>query len=112
MTRARGVAVALLLAAGTGAGLVAQAGGTSRMELDALAQKVDRVEALRKIKDVDRAFAQLAQFGEFKRMASLFAANGTLQWGNQVATGSAAIEHWLTADAGAMNGIAPGSLNF
>ena len=71
MTRAREVAVALLLAAGIGTGLMAQAGSGSRGELDALAQKVDRVEALRRIKDLDRTFAQLAQFGEFKRMASL-----------------------------------------
>ena len=112
MTRARGVAVALLLAVGIGTGLAAQASTASRSELDALAQKIDRVEALRKIKDLDRTFAQLAQFGEFKKMVSLFAANGTLQWGAQVATGSNAIQNWLTTDAGAMNGLAAGSLNF
>jgi len=50
--------------------------------------------------------------GEFKKMASLFVANGTLQWGTQIATGSNAILNWLTTDAGAMNGIAAGSLNF
>ena len=38
-------------------------------QLDTLAQKVDRVESLRRIKDLDRTFAQLAQFGEFKKMA-------------------------------------------
>src|SRR5687768_16402443 len=92
VTRARGVAVALLLAAGIGAELLAQAGAASRVELDALAQKVDRVESLRRIKDLDRTFAQLAQFGEFRRMASLFAANGTLQWGTDIATGSTAIQ--------------------
>ena len=67
---------------------------------------------MRGIKDLDRTFAQLAQFGEFKKMASLFAANGTLQWGTEVATGRRAIQNWLTTDAGAMNGIVPGSLNF
>src|SRR6187549_2029147 len=112
MTRARGVGVALLLAAGIGTGLAAQAATASRGELDTVAQKIDRVESLRKIKDLDRTFAQLAQFGEFKRMALLFAANGTLQWGAQVATGSNAIQDWLTTDAGAMDGIAAGSLNF
>ena len=45
-------------------------------------------------------------------MASLFAANGTLQWGAQTVSGRKAIQTWLTTDAGAMNGIAPGSMNF
>jgi len=54
MTRARGVAVALLLASGIGAGSVALSGADSMGELDALAQKVDRVESLREIKDLDR----------------------------------------------------------
>src|SRR5262245_61638497 len=112
MTRARVVAVALLLAAGFGAGLMAQTGAPPRADLDTLAQKVDRVESLRRIKDLDRTFAQLAQFGEFTKMASLFTANGTLQWGTQVATGTTAIHQWLTTDAGAMNGIKAGSLNF
>ena len=108
----RGAAVALLLAAGIGAAGAAPAGAATRAELDALSQKVDRVESLREIKDLDRQFAQLAQFGEFKKMAPLFAANGTLQWGSEVATGRKAIQNWLTTDAGAMNGIDPGSLNF
>jgi hypothetical protein len=112
MTRARRVAVALLLAAGIGTGLAAQSGTASRGELDTLAHKIDRVESLRRIKDLDRTFAQLAQFGEFRKMASLFASNGTLQWGTEVAMGSSAIQDWLTTDAGAMNGIAAGSLNF
>jgi hypothetical protein len=111
MRKSRGVAV-LLLAAGIGAGLAAPAGAASRAELDALSQKVSRVESLREIKDVQKQFAQLAQFGEFKKMAALFAANGKLQWGDEVATGRKAITNWLTSDAGAMDGIAPGSLNF
>jgi len=112
MTRTRGLGVALLLAAGIGTGLAAQGGAASKGELDTLAQKVDRVESLRRIKDLDRTFAQLAQFGDFKKMASIFAADGTLQWGTDIATGTNAIEAWLIADAGAMNGITAGSLNF
>ncbi len=52
-TRARGAAIALLLAAGIGTGLLAQAGTPSRADLDTLAQKVERVESLRRIKDGD-----------------------------------------------------------
>ena len=111
MTRARGVVAALLLTAGLGVAAATPAGAATRAELDALSQKVDRVEAVRDIKVVQRTYAQLAQFGEFKQMASLFAANGTLQWGDQTVTGRKAIQTWLTADAGAMNGIAPGSMN-
>src|SRR5262245_28381767 len=115
MICARGAMTALLLAAaiatGIGSRLGAQ-GSSASKELDTLAQKVDRVESLRRIKDLDRTFAQLAQFGEFKKMAPLFVANGTLQWGSQVATGTSDIQSWLTTDAGAMNGITAGSLNF
>ena len=111
MNRARGVAAALLLTAGIGVAAVTPAGAASRAELDALSQQVDRVEAVRDIKVAQRTYAQLAQFGEFKKMASLFAVNGTLQWGEQTVSGRKAIQNWLTTDAGAMNGITPGSMN-
>lgn len=103
---------ALLVAVAIGAGCGASAAAASRTELDALSQKVARLESLREIKDLDRTFAQLAQFGHFQRMAALFAADGTLQWGDEIATGRNAIQNWLITDAGAMNGIAAGSLNF
>src|SRR5579871_3721264 len=108
MSSARAAAMALIVTTAIGTGLAAQASSAARAELDTLAQKIERVESLRRIKDLDRTFAQLAQFGEFKKMASLFAATGTLQWDTQVATGSEAIQNWLTADAGAMNGVAAG----
>ena len=111
MTRARGAAAVLLLTGLIGAGVAAPAGAAPRAQLDALAQKVDRVESVREIKDLDRSFAQYAQFGQHKKMAQLFAANGTLQWGDEVVTGRKAIERWLAEEAGAMNGVGPGSLN-
>src|SRR5262249_10833349 len=111
MRGARGAASALLLSAGIGMVVAMPASAASRADLDALSQKVDRVESVRDVKVVQRTFAQLAQFGEFKQMASLFAANGTLQWGDQTVTGRKAIQSWLTTDAGAMDGIKPGSMN-
>ncbi|KAF2256523.1 hypothetical protein BU26DRAFT_23795 [Trematosphaeria pertusa] len=79
--------------------------------LDALARDVSRVESIREIKDVQRSFAQLAQFGRWNSMASLFSSNGTLMWGNATAHGPAAVETWLRTDAGKMDGIQPGSLD-
>jgi len=102
--------VTLVLAAG--AAVPGTAAAASRAQLDALAQKVDRVESVRDIKVTQRSYAQLAQSGQFNKMAQLFAANGTLRWGDEVVTGRKAIRTWLTEDAGAMDGVRPGSLNF
>lgn len=79
--------------------------------VNSLARDIERVESVREIKDVQRTFAQLAQFGRWSDMAALFSTNGTLRWGSQTATGPEAIEKWLRADAGEMDGIRPGSLD-
>lgn len=115
---------ALVLAAGVTMGLAlapmpaagAQGGdGThgraSSQALDTLARDVAREESLRAVKDVQRQYAQLAQFGRWRQMAALFAGDGTLQWGATTVTGRAAIAAWLASEAGAMNGVNPGSLN-
>ncbi|KAF2179525.1 hypothetical protein K469DRAFT_595926 [Zopfia rhizophila CBS 207.26] len=81
------------------------------LTVNSLARDVERVESVREIKDVQRVFAQLAQFGRWNDMAALFSDNGTLQWGNETATGPAGIEKWLRIDAGSMDGIKPGSLD-
>lgn len=79
--------------------------------LNSLARDIQRVESIREVKDVTHSFAQLGQFGRWSDMAALFADNGSLQWGNETATGPKAVEQWLGADAGNMDGIHPGSLN-
>ncbi|MBX6749267.1 MAG: nuclear transport factor 2 family protein, partial [Micromonosporaceae bacterium] len=79
--------------------------------LDTLARDIERVESLREVKDVQRTYAHLAQFGRWDEMAALFAQGGTLQWGSQVVTGHENIRSWLEAEAGAMNGVNPGSLH-
>jgi hypothetical protein len=79
--------------------------------LNTLSRDVERVESVRKVKDVQKSFAQLAQFGRWSDIAVLFSDNGTLQWGNAIANGPAAIKTWLQTDAGHMDGIRPGSLN-
>jgi hypothetical protein len=79
--------------------------------LNTVARDLVRVESVRDVKDVQRSFAQLAQFGRWSDMASLFADNGVLIWGNETANGPVAIQQWLKTDAGEMDGIRPGSLN-
>jgi|GEM_PF-1902282 len=115
MKRALGTATALaliacLLAGAPGAATAAPA-EPSAQELDSLARDVERLESLREVKDAQRAYTHLAQFGRWDEMAGLFATDGVLRWGDETATGRAAIEDWLEADAGGMDGIAPGSLH-
>ncbi|KAH8648778.1 hypothetical protein BGZ60DRAFT_474264 [Tricladium varicosporioides] len=82
------------------------------LTVDTLARDITRVEAIREIKDVTKQFAQLAQFGKFYDISSLFSSNAILHWGpNNSATGPSAIEKWLREDAGEMDGIQMGSLN-
>jgi hypothetical protein len=79
--------------------------------IDGLARDVERVEAVREIKDVQRRYAQFSQIGRWKDMAGLFARTGTLTWGDQSATGQASISAWLARQAGGMDGNTPGSLH-
>lgn len=84
--------------------------------LDSLSRDVWRVESVREVKDVTRTFCQLAQFGRWFEMASLFSESGTFRAGdlksdNVTAKGREAIETWLRQDAGGMDGIQPGSLS-
>jgi hypothetical protein len=79
--------------------------------LSSLARDVARVESVREIKDLQRTFSQLAQFGRYADMAKLFSQNGTLHWGNETAKGPTAIESWLVKDVKGMDGVKPGSLD-
>ncbi len=111
----------LLVAAGVGISLQAPAtpatATTSAVTVDSLARDVSLVESLREVKDLQRTYAQLHQFGRFAEMAELFAEDGALVWGTQglnagaPVVGREAIEDWLIADAGLMDGVRPGSLH-
>ncbi|KAK4160091.1 hypothetical protein QBC43DRAFT_220493 [Cladorrhinum sp. PSN259] len=86
-----------------------------------LTVSLQRVESVREIKNVQKHFAQLAQYGRWSEMGSLFSHNGILRWGSNsdplsdsaatTVIGPAAIEKWLRDDAGDMDGIKPGSLH-
>lgn len=79
--------------------------------LDALARDVDRVEAVRAVKNVQRRYAQLSQFGRWPEMAELFARTGEVQWGDERVPGRSAILAWLSANARGIDGVQPGSLH-
>ncbi|KAF1960023.1 hypothetical protein CC80DRAFT_523241 [Byssothecium circinans] len=79
--------------------------------LNTLSREISRVESIREIKDLQRTYAHLAQFGRWTSIATLFSPNGTLQWGNTTTHDVSSISSFLLKDAGAMDGINPGSLN-
>jgi len=78
--------------------------------IDALARDVTRLESLRAVKDLQRSYAQYAQFGLWSDMAALFGAHGRIVWGDKVITGRAAITQWLR-DHGGPADRAAGALN-
>jgi hypothetical protein len=86
------------------------AGEPSSAAIDELARDVSREESLRAVKDVQRSYAQYAQFGLWGAMAGEFAANGRIVWGGRTIEGSAAIAAWL-AQHGAPAGTRPGATN-
>jgi hypothetical protein len=92
----RSAVVWFLVAQGTalwmsGAGALAAA-----PSIDSLARDVERAESLRDVKNLQRTYAQYAQFGLWNEMASLFASDGVFQDGSQQLTGPAAIAKFLT----------------
>ncbi len=89
----------------------ASVGAPAPRSLDVLARDVERVESLRAVKNVQRRYAQLGQFGQWQAMADLFAARSSVRWGDETATGRAAIAAWLKAKAAGMDGLAMGSLH-
>ncbi|KAK4223983.1 SnoaL-like domain-containing protein [Podospora fimiseda] len=94
---------------------------SSEPTVASLTLSLQRLESVREIKNVQKHFAQLAQYGRWAEMASLFSDNGILRWGSindplsdsvaTTVTGPQAIEKWLRQDAGKMDGIQPGSLH-
>lgn len=79
--------------------------------IDELARDVERVESVRAVKNLQRTYAQLSQFGQWQAMAALFADDATLHWGGETVTGRDAIQAWLKTQAGDMDGRTPGSLH-
>ena len=80
-------------------------------EVDSLARDLDRIESVRHIKDLQRAYAHYAQFGLWTEMAGLFAADGKFIRGTELAQGNGAIADYLMRRGGGRQGLAQGALN-
>jgi hypothetical protein len=79
--------------------------------LAVLARDIERVESVREIKNLQRRYAQLSQFGRWPDMAALFAETGTLNWGDEKISGRKAVAAWLASRSQGMDGVQPGSLH-
>ncbi len=102
---ARLLATALLIFIG--------AAGHAADSVDALAQDVGRLDALRQAKDLQRTYVQLAQGGQWNAMGALFTRDAQFIRGSESVAGSAAIANWLTQHrGGGRQGLAPGALHF
>lgn len=99
--------VVLLL--GTAQAAIAQ--DISRTQVDELARDVTRVEAIRAVKDLQRFYAQYAQFALAEEMAALFTDDAVLTWGDETVRGRAAITAWLDDRMGGRRGLSPGALH-
>jgi hypothetical protein len=87
----------------------AEAQGPVVASVDDLARDVTRLESLRAVKNLQRLYAQYAQYGLWEEMAGLFAAQGKLVWGKQEVAGASAIARWLADHSGPA--AQPGALN-
>lgn len=100
--------LAAALLACTAAPVYAQA--ISQADVDELARDVTNVESVRAVKDLQRFYAQYAQFGLVAEMTDLFADDATFVWGDTRITGKNAIARWLEKRMGKVRGLAPGAL--
>ncbi|RYG85086.1 nuclear transport factor 2 family protein, partial [bacterium] len=81
--------------------------------IDSLAQDVERLDSLRQVKDLQRAYVHLAQAGQWNAMGALFTKDAQFIRGEERVAGSAAIAKWLTQNRGrGRQGLAPGALHF
>nr|WP_166179932.1 nuclear transport factor 2 family protein [Altererythrobacter segetis] len=86
-----------------------QAEPPTTAQIDGVERDVSRMESLREVKDLQRIYAQYAQFGLWSEMADLFASQGRIVWGDQAVTGRSGIAKWLAAHDGPVTN--PGGLN-
>jgi len=89
----------------------ADAQEVSARQVDELARDVSAVESVRAVKDLQRTYAQYAQFALWDEMATLFARDARIVWGKKTTTGQKAIGDWLKARVGGRKGLAPGALH-
>src|SRR5262245_34222234 len=80
--------------------------------LDSLARDVERAEAIRAVKVLQRTYAQYAQFGLWNEMANLFADEGRAIIGDDAAKGRTGIATFFTMRFGeGHQGLSPGAIH-
>jgi hypothetical protein len=94
------LAFAAILLAVLPPAMEAQAQAPAQEQIDEVARDVTRQESLRAVKNLQRSYAQYAQFGLWSDMADLFAGKGRIVWGEETVEGPAAIAAWLAARSG------------
>ena len=102
----RFVAICLMVLAPSA---VVHAEPPSSQDINELARDVSRLESLRAVKDLQRTYAQYAQFGLWTAMAEMFSANGAIQSEDRTIRGHDAIAAWLAERGGPVEN--PGALN-
>jgi len=84
----------------------------AQLSIDGLARDVERGEAVRAVKVLQRTYAQYSQYGLWNEMAGLFADEASLIIGDDSATGRGAIATFLTTKVGGgRQGLAPGAIH-
>src|SRR6478735_3947177 len=73
----------------------AQAQAPRAKRVDEVARDIGRLESLRAVKDLQRSYAQYAQFGLWSEMADLFASSGKIVWGDEVVVTRPELAKWL-----------------
>ena len=89
-----------------------RAAGAEPSRLDTLAREVERVEAIRAVKNLQYAYSHYAQFGLWTDLGALFADTGELTWGAETVTGPGAIaRHSMTRLGAGRPGLPAGVVN-
>ena len=83
----------------------------SQTQIDELARDVSRTESLRAVKDLQRFYAQYAQFGLWQEMADLFSDDAEIIWADRTIRGKRAIARFLEERVGGQRGLAPGAIH-
>ena len=79
--------------------------------IDSLARDVERAESIRDVKNLQRTYAQYAQFGLWNEMSALFAEDATIDTGADQVKGRKAIASYFTSKHGGRQGLAAGAVN-
>ena len=89
----------------------AQAQEVSGQQVDELARDVGSIESVRAVKDLQRTYAQYAQFALWNEMSTLFSRDARIVWGDKTISGQKAIADWLKVRMGGQQGLAPGAMH-